>query len=593
MTPRARRLVAALVAAPLAVALGVLGASWQRAPRLPTIVVDGVRRGESCLVCHADFQGLGAEHDPTTLGCSTCHLGDPTAVDADGAHRGLEVLAGDLSSVWRTCGQGGCHNQETARVSVGMMAGAPGILAVDRFAFGERSDPTPRPEEDDLRRLEPAAAARSLAEDHARKLCGSCHLASRKPARGDLGFASRGGGCAACHLAAPRAGSGRPGGRVHPSLSAEVPDTRCEGCHARSGRIALSYRGIAEVEAIDPRRSGTLPDGRPTAEAASDVHSRAGMGCVDCHTERDLMGDGQSHSFAAEAVGVSCDDCHAPSARTALPEAEVVASRMRSSWRRRGMPELPLSARPLVTKARAPLWRTDSDSKSLWLAATGARRAIPPENTAAPYHAMPGHARLSCQSCHSAWAPRCTECHTTYEPGGSDVDHLAGVPRPGHWREVAGGNGFGPPVLALDGNGRISPFIEGMRLHVEGVTPVVDRTLWAPLDPHTTGPSRACADCHPAGDLNRVYPPRGEVTRPHARVLDATERARIGAVGRCVPCHSRWDDPIYRNFQVSAVSAARPGTTCEWLAPHTTTARGPNPPRPSLAPTVVPRQEPE
>ncbi len=380
---------------------------------------------------------------------------------------------------------------------------------------------------------------------------------------------------------------------MHPSLSADVPDTRCEGCHARSGRIALSYRGVAEVEASDPRRDGTLPDGRPTADVASDVHSRAGMGCVDCHTERDLMGDGRTHAFAADAVGVTCEDCHAPSTRTASPEAEVVASRLRASWGRRGMPEIPASARPLVTKARAPLWRTDRESGSLWLAASGAERATPLEVTAAPYHAMPGHARLSCQSCHSAWAPRCTECHTTYEPRGSDVDHLAGVLRAGHWREVAGGNGFGPPVLALDGNGKISPFIEGMRLHVDGVTPAVERTLWAPLDPHTTGRSRACADCHPAGDLGAVYPAQGEVTRPRARVLDAGERARVAAVGRCVPCHGRWEDPIYRDFQASAASAVRAGTTCDLLAQRGPTVRGPNPPEPSLAPTTVPRQEPE
>lgn len=552
-----------MLTALLLAGLAALAANRRGGARLPEITVDGARRAESCLLCHDDVRGLGAEHDPATLGCSTCHLGDPTAPDAAGAHRGLEVLAGDLASVWRTCGQGGCHNEETARVNVGMMAGAPGILAVDRFAFGERSDPTPRPAEDDLRHLAPGAPARSPAEDHVRKLCASCHLAARKPRRGELGFASRGGGCTACHLAPPREGSGREGGRVHPALSAAVPDTRCEGCHSRSGRISLSYRGVAEVEPGDPRADGALPDGRPTASAPPDVHARAGMGCVDCHTERDLMGDGESHGFAIEAVGVDCDDCHAAEVaeRVVRPDVAAVADRLRASWRRRGMPELPASARPFVTRTGVPLWRTDSDTRGLWLASSGARRSVPATDTNAPYHAMPGHERLSCQSCHTAWAPRCTQCHTAYEPGGRDVDHLEGAERVGHWREDAGGNGFGPPVLALDGSGAIAPFIEGMHLRVDGVGPVVERTLWSPLDAHTTGRSRQCASCHPTAELDAVYPVRGEATRPRARILGQAERARIAAVGRCVPCHGRWDDPIYAEFRASEARAVVLGAT--------------------------------
>ena len=27
-----------------------------------------------------------------------------------------------------------------------------------------------------------------------------------------------------------------------------------------------------------------------------------------------------------------------------------------------------------------------------------------------------GHERLSCASCHTAWAPRCVACHTTFDP---------------------------------------------------------------------------------------------------------------------------------------------------------------------------------
>lgn len=549
---------ASLVALTLLAAFAVFAAVRATRPRAveatgPTIVLDGRRRVEGCLRCHTGTRGLGRAHDPAVVGCSPCHGGDPSAREAVAAHRGVDVLAGDLSAVMQTCGRAGCHPAESARVLGSAMAGAPGILAVDRFAFGERADPTPRPG-DDLRALAPEAAAQSPAEDHVRRLCASCHLARRKESPGDHGFDARGGGCTACHLAAPDARAVGEG-MLHPDVSAAVSPARCRGCHARSGRISLSYEGEVELEPGDPRVVGHLPDGRPYGRAPADVHARAGMTCVDCHTERDLMGDGRPRGFASEAVDIACDDCHAPRARAADPDAAAVADRLRAAWVRRGRAPISAAARPFVTARGTPLWRTDAATATLQRADDGASRRVPPRRDA-PYHAMPGHARLACQSCHSAWTPRCGGCHTTFDPAGRDVDHLAGVARPGAWREVAGANGFGPPVLLVNTAGRIAPFTEGMTLTVDGVSQTVHRTLWAPLDPHTTGAARPCASCHPDGDLDAVYPARGEATRPGARTLLPTERAAVAAVGRCVPCHGAYTDGVYRDFAASERRAA-------------------------------------
>ncbi|TAK18392.1 MAG: hypothetical protein EPO40_37050 [Myxococcaceae bacterium] len=560
--PRPRALAFAFAAA-LATLAAVALVRALRRPRAvnapwPMITVDGRRRAEGCLRCHADTRGLGSAHDPAVMGCSPCHLGDPGSAEKSVAHRGMEVLSGDLATVDRTCGRVSCHPVESARVQRSLMAGAPGILAVDRFAFGESADPTPRPE-DDLRTLSPAAPARSPAEDHTRRLCASCHLAARKHGPGDHGFDARGGGCTACHLAPPALRGARSGhraeGMLHPDVSAEVSPARCRGCHARSGRISLSYEGEVELEAADPRVQGRLPDGRPLGRAPADVHAQAGLNCMDCHSERDLMGDGGDHAFAAEAVGVTCDDCHAPRERPVDPDAEAVATRLRAAWVRRGRAPLPTTARPMVTARGVPLWRTDRVTRTLWRADDGAARAVPPRSDAA-HHALRGHERLDCQSCHSVWTPRCGSCHTTYDPAGRDVDHLTNAPRPGAWREVAGANGFGPPVLLVNGAGRIAPFTEGMTLTIDGLPRPVQRVLWAPLDPHTTGPARACASCHPDGPLDAVYPAAGETTRPRARTLDADERRRVAAVGRCVPCHGRYDDAVYRDFAASVGRAS-------------------------------------
>lgn len=533
----------------LLIAGTLLGLRFARRPPPALPVLAGSDRPESCLACHRDVQGLNPAHDPAVLGCSPCHLGDPQAADEAGAHRGMELLPGDLSTIYATCGRGPCHTAEAARVSQSLMARAPGILSVDRFAFGERPSPDGRAEgfaDLDAERPPPFAS-----ESHARKLCASCHLGVRKRAPGDEGFFARGGGCTACHLAPPYAFGPKTGGRVHPDVTAAVPEKRCTGCHARSGRISLSYDGVVELEPGDPRVNGKLPDGRPTGRLPPDVHRKAGMSCIDCHTERELMGDGTPHRHAHEALEISCADCHAPGPRPPPdPDAARAVTVLRKSWARRHLPALS-EGPPLRTRKGTELWRTDADAHSLALVSTGERRTIVPASEAA-YHRLRGHERLSCQACHSTWAPRCTSCHTRLDPKGDDVDHLLGKPTPGRWIEEAGGNGFGPPLLAIGPRGSIDPFVEGMTFRLEGVPPGPrERTLWAPLEPHTTGASRPCASCHAESALDAVYPRTGETTRSTARLLDEGERRKIARVGRCLACHPGYDDRIYESYAES------------------------------------------
>lgn len=531
------------------------GPSENELPRL----ADG--RVEGCLSCHGDFVGLAGPHEVAKIGCSACHMGNAEALDANGAHEGMELLSGDLSTVFGTCGRSECHVTQAARVTRSVMARAPGILSVDRFAFEERDTPDGRPA--GLLDLDGTKPPRSPAESHVRKLCGSCHLASRKERPGDEGFFARGGGCAACHLAPPDSLGSQANGPRHPDVSAKVAEERCVGCHSRSGRIALSYRGIVELEASDPRVTGRLPDGRPSGAAPADVHAKAGMTCIDCHVERELMGNGEDHRHAHEALEIRCADCHASGgcrpgedcARPAfrdvsrpLPDEDAAraADVLRAGWRRRGMPALP-EGPPLRTSRGTELWRTSAKERSLALATSGERRAIPAASERA-HHTLPGHARLSCQACHSRWAPRCTECHTRFDPQGEDVDHLLGVATKGRWIERAGGNGFGAPLLAVGPRGTIDPFVEGMKLRIEGLDSPIDRTLWAPLEPHTTGPSRTCASCHGEGAIAEVYPAIGETTRGAARLLDADERERIARPGLCIGCHPGYEDRIYEDF---------------------------------------------
>jgi hypothetical protein len=554
------------VAAALA-ALVSAGVLW-RGPliHLPAemthVTVDGVRRPEGCLRCHFDVQGLGPSHEPSALGCSACHLGDSSALDAESAHRGMVVLSGDLRTAERTCGQRGCHPSEADRVFSSIMAGAPGLLAVNRFAFGERDTPAAQPATDDLRRIDATREPATAAESHVRKLCGSCHLAAPKERPGDLGFDARGGGCTACHLAAPFAsGAPSPTARLHPDVSSFVAEARCEGCHSRSGRIALSFHGKFELQPPDSRIVGQLPDGRSYGLAAPDVHEAAGMTCIDCHVERELMGDGKVHGHSREATHVRCEDCHGPFAQAAATSDEErrVQQVLRDAWEKNGRAPLPPGS-ALTTRHGSPLWRTNAKSLSLTLAVSGEQRSIV-TTAAAAHHTLRGHERLSCQACHTRWAPRCPTCHTRYDPAGSQLDHLSGKLTAGAWEELPAKLGVGEPALALGASGRIEPFVEGMTLRVEGWGPVIERKLWAPLDPHTTSASRTCASCHAPEEPGLLMPPEGETTRAGARLLDEHERARVLAVGACLPCHGKADDPVYKDFVRSRarLDAARKG----------------------------------
>ncbi len=187
------------------------------------------------------------------------------------------------------------------------------------------------------------ALGRTGADRHLRQLCASCHLGAAKTTLGPHGENSRGGGCIACHLRygadarielaryqrersanSAGTGAGEPTApRVHPDVTIGMERANCFGCHSRSGRISTSYEGWHEVGEEAPRHSDVEPsrgeaatrrlaDGRLFTFVAPDVHARS-MDCIDCHTAREVMGDGVLRRRAHEALRVACEDCHRPS----------------------------------------------------------------------------------------------------------------------------------------------------------------------------------------------------------------------------------------------------------------------------------------
>ena len=484
-------------------------------------------RIERCVSCHvrAD-EDPGGAHARSALGCASCHLGNPLAFEKERAHAGMEPEPGALQTAALTCGREGCHPSEAARVASSLMARGSGIIAVDRFAFGETSSP----DGDDTMVALLAKKAVTPAEDHLQKLCAGCHLFARRANRDDA-IRGNGSGCAACHVARRKEGEKR----AHPPIDSRASDDRCYGCHSRSGRISLTYDGLFEVEPAQEATT-TLEDGRRACRAGKDVHRDFGLGCVDCHLHTDLMGDGNAHRHKEDQVEITCEACHGPvrpgGASTWGEMADPVTKALLARRKEARLPDESVR----LGRRGTPVWNLRPDGQGGWVLITKSEgKRLPVKRTPQDRnHRLKGHERLSCSACHAAWAPRCDTCHVAHDPAGQ-WDFAAGRETAGKWTEESQGFSASPPALGVRADGTIVPAIPGMLMTVEpGPGLRHEVRLYAPIEPHSTGRrARTCASCHTAEASGLVA---GHVpwsgTRTGFRQLDPEALTRLAAVSR-------------------------------------------------------------
>ena len=91
-------------------------------------------------------------------------------------------------------------------------------------------------------------------------------------------------------------------------------------CHYGDASIGLHFRGMAQMPPGmpgGPQVPGTTPmrlNGawyvRDDKVTPPDVHHAKGMHCIDCHTARDTMGDGNIYGQMEHAVEIECTTCH-------------------------------------------------------------------------------------------------------------------------------------------------------------------------------------------------------------------------------------------------------------------------------------------
>ena len=582
-------------------------------------------RREGCLACHAAMTGFAPAHSPERIGCSSCHEGNPLTLNPTLAHTGMTLTPGNLSLANRTCASSQCHLNVALRVQSSPMNTMSGVIAVDKFVFGEAKNP-------DLH-YNVAALGHTAADTHLRTLCASCHLGQDKPVPATVDELSRGGGCSACHLSYDAAAAAelhnRPFSRAplhHPEISIQIGEQSCFGCHSRSGRIATNYEGWHEtlLEQIPARaeagRYRVLADGRVFEKQAPDVHFEQGMACVDCHVAAEVMGTATTEStaptHAAEAVKIACVDCHPKQSFTMREfssldaEAQTIAA----------LRKVNVPGRRFLASPSAVYTNVHSDSGSApALELKGSARMLPLKPvSAACARAQAMHPRMECRTCHTAWAPQCVTCHTTYDRAETAFDYIDGKERKGAWQEQGGDFVAAPPVLGvarLSGAGeRVVPFAPGMILALDlprktaGVRSDLHR-YFAAVSPHTTSAkSRSCVSCHadPAalgygsGRLEYVvrngsaewrftpaFPlapdglPRDAWIRflqepsPDAAALGAgrpftlEEQRRILLVGACLQCHKESETRVANVFTHFVDYRAKLSRKCilpEWAA---------------------------
>ncbi|GAA4951422.1 selenite/tellurite reduction operon c-type cytochrome ExtM [Algibacter agarivorans] len=467
---------------------------------------------ESCLQCHKNTKGYSNYHNPELIGCASCHLGNADSLKKDDAHEGMILVPGNLSDAKETCGT--CHASELHKIENSLMTTNSGIVAVDKFIFGEADSLDYHYHIKDIQY--------SAADKHLRDLCANCHLGAEKTSYGEITQLSRGGGCNACHLNYSGeakndlkrylASNKTELPQFHPSTDIFVNDTHCFGCHSRSSRISTNYMGLQETlldqdEVIHMENYSVLEDKRVYKHLEEDVHHARGLLCIDCHSSHEVMGNGNRYAHEEDAVTLQCSDCHFKEKPNTMPYDALDRESMLVFLHR----DYKHTDRQIIAveKDGHPLVNTFVDSVGnafLIGKKDGALHQLTPQSSVCSRdHA---HKNVSCSACHSSWTSRCIGCHNQYdgnEPSAYDLLDKKYVK--GEWKEYVAEFSSSQPALGvreLDDKNVIEPAIPGMVLTIDKGSYVGNpendisfHRLYAPNSPHTTTKAvRDCKSCH-------------------------------------------------------------------------------------------------
>ena len=479
-----------------------------------TEIPEVMGKRESCLICHDEMKGFSPAHDPKAIGCVSCHQGNPFAIDKSQAHHAMILIPGNLTDANRSCGTTNCHPDITNRIHKSILNTMSGVISVDKFVFNEIDKPQGL--------YDVIVLKQSAADNHLRDLCASCHLGNLKTETGQITQMTYGGGCNACHLNYSEEALGElnqlktnpPDSikyKFHPSLSLNISDDHCFGCHSRSGRIATNFKGLhetklEETEVKDWNSYVLLEDKRVFTKVNDDIHHQRGMQCIDCHTSYETMGDGILYQHKEDQMQIQCEDCHFTDAKETIKFADLDAeSKKILEIRKYAMKPKEFLK---IEKSGKPITNSFIDDQGkAHLISKNKNKLLPLKSPSLNCSRGDVHDALSCGSCHTAWAPQCIGCHNSFEKDTPTYDLLSNKMIKGAWIEYAGEYFADPPTLGIAeneaGQRKIQTFIPGMVLSIDKESyegkkeKEIFHRLFAPASGHTTMvKGRTCESCH-------------------------------------------------------------------------------------------------
>jgi Outer membrane cytochrome MtrC/MtrF-like, domains II/IV len=396
----------------------------------------------------------------------------------------------------------------------------------------------------------PADVSRIAKEPHLaaftylRTECQRCHLGVRgRQTRGDY----RGMGCSACHIpygnegtyegadkTLPRNQRGRL--LVHTIQSSRnsrvtingkrytgIPVETCTTCHDRGKRIGVSFQGLMESAFKSPwtaNGKGQLKlHTKRYLAMHEDIHSTRGMLCMDCHTSKDVHGDGFLSGTTLGQVEIECSDCHGTPTKHPwdLPlgtgeefaganrhkDARGVATTLTGRIKQGGT--YPPEDGYLLTARGNPYGNVVRRGNSVVVhTAAGKTLVIQTLKTLTQGKKLPVAGRVAmaqvashlskveCYTCHGTWTPQCYGCHVKidYSKQGRSFDWVAAGRRHAQdqFRGDRGEKGYpttvagrvteqrsymrwANPMLVINGEGRVSPAAPGCQVSATVIGP--------------------------------------------------------------------------------------------------------------------------
>jgi hypothetical protein len=571
----------------------------------------GLKNQSSCVSCH---QGLEPASDTHPI-CVDCHGGNPKSEDKRVSHQTMlgPINPSDPKFWAQTCGR--CHLYQLDRVRANIMFTNTGMIkdiqetweGEDGRLYGARPENVFSAKGVPLD-LHGVSQLNNLAGELYRKFCSQCHVGITANEKYATSHAS---GCAACHFPYndtavyrgndPNIKGRWPYSKTH-RLAALPGNDVCLRCHNRSSRMAFTYQGLSEDNtSLVPTRNG-LPGPRIFSGARNityiteDIHFTKGMDCIDCHTSRDVMGDGYAYENAYRQTETTCEDCHGSGSKRPLFQTIVrendEAVRESNSYAIKMRPGMKMIVTGKSRKYSNVFYQS---GKVYVLGKRSGKLYQSPVITGTPEHAIAGHERLECYTCHSRAVPQCFGCHTRYDQTRLGMDYIKNRKTKGKFSETEDWRKLYPFSLALDQQGKISPVVPGSQTFVTVIDEYGRTTQseyvarfkgkhqlrFAPFYSHNTGVTAVgCSQCHanPAflgfgqhvingnsiqatmlSEKSSKEPLDGflvmkkgkvsafsAITRENSRPLNTSEIKRILAVNQCLVCHDDPKDPIYQ-----------------------------------------------